>query len=343
MPSVVAARQQFSRKRLGDVASALADADGEFGSCCCVYATGSYGRGEATRFSDLDLFILGLTKPKEPVSDQQPPEPLLSRLDQICLKRDLIRATRELGLPEFSGDGEYLQHYTVHQLTTAIGARDDDSANTFTARLLLLLESRPVLGGAVHTQSVADVIDAYYLDYDDHADRFEPVFLINDILRLWRTFCVNYEHRTRPSRPRTARAEEDPERKAKRKNKHYKLTHSRMMTCYSAVASLLDVFERQKTVKKEDVEAMAKDSPLHRLAGLRLARPAVEPQVQAVLDHYQRFLDHSHKSETELVALFQESDYARARLEEARLFGQLMFKLLAAVDGRGRLFQTLVV
>jgi hypothetical protein len=41
--------------------------------------------------------------------------------------------------------------------------------------------------------------------------------------------------------------------------------------------------------------------------------------------------------------LFQDSDYARARLEEARVFGHLMFDLLVAVDGYGRLFQTLVV
>lgn len=343
MTSVVDARQEFSRRRLGEVAEKLADARAAFGTNCCVYATGSYGRGEATLSSDLDLFILGLTKPKDSVTDRQPPEPVLSGLDQICLKRDLICATRELGLPEFSGDGEYLQHYTVQQLTTSIGARDDDSANTFTARLLLLLESRPILGETVHSQAVADVIDAYYLDYEDHADSFEPVFLINDILRLWRTFCVNYEHRTRRSPSATAGAEEQPQRKAKRKIKHYKLTHSRMMTCYSAVASLLDVFERQKTVKKADVEAMAQASPLQRLAGLRLARPAVESQVQAVLDHYQHFLHHSHQSEAELVTLFQERAYARERLEEARLFGQLMFELLAAVDGGGRLFQTLVV
>ena len=39
-------------------------------------------------------------------------------------------------------------------------------------------------------------------------DEFMPAFLANDILRLWRTFCVNYEARTQT---------EPAEKKAKRK------------------------------------------------------------------------------------------------------------------------------
>jgi hypothetical protein len=58
-----------------------------------------------------------------------------------------------------------------------------------------------------------------------------PAFLANDILRIWRTFCVNYEARTET---------EPAEKKAKRKLKNYKLEHSRLLTCYSA---LLRVFK----------------------------------------------------------------------------------------------------
>ena len=47
------------------------------------------------------------------------------RLDEICLKADLIAATRDLDFPEFSGDGAYLTHYTVDQLVKTLGKQDD--------------------------------------------------------------------------------------------------------------------------------------------------------------------------------------------------------------------------
>jgi UTP:GlnB (protein PII) uridylyltransferase len=55
----------------------------------CVYMTGSFGRGEASKHSDLDLFIVGkgngkLTRDGKPGSE-------LSRLDEICIKADLIQ------------------------------------------------------------------------------------------------------------------------------------------------------------------------------------------------------------------------------------------------------------
>jgi hypothetical protein len=152
----------------------------------------------------LDLFIVGLGSREKPT---------LPRLEEICIKADLIEATRVLDFPEFSGDGEYLVHYTKQELIDTLGKSDDDANNTFTARLLLLLESQPLLGDAIYKGAINDVIAACWRDYADHKNEFIPAFLTNDILRLWRTFCVNYEARTKT---------EPAEKKAKRKLKNYK-------------------------------------------------------------------------------------------------------------------------
>src|SRR5262245_52672945 len=109
----------------------------------CVYATGSFGRCEASKFSDLDVFIVGKGDGKEGRDGKQ--GSLLKRLDEICIKAELIKITRKLDIPEFSGDGQYLDHYSVHELTKSLGTPEDDAINTFTARLLLLLESHPLL------------------------------------------------------------------------------------------------------------------------------------------------------------------------------------------------------
>jgi len=64
-----------------------------------VYATGSFGRDEASKYSDLDLFIVGRSDGCTRA---------LSKLEEICVKADLIEATQALEIPDFSGDVEYL-------------------------------------------------------------------------------------------------------------------------------------------------------------------------------------------------------------------------------------------
>jgi hypothetical protein len=182
--------------------------------------------------------------------------PDLTRLDEILIKADLIQATNKLGFPPFSGDGEYLTRHIVSELAGALGKPHDDVNNTFTARLLLLLESKPLLGKSVYDQVISDVIAAYWKDYPGRKDEFLPAFLANDILRMWRTFCVNYEARTQ-SIP--------AEKKAKRKLKNYKLKHSRLLTCYSALLFLLAVFVEKQTVRPDDVKQMVSITPTERL------------------------------------------------------------------------------
>ena len=86
--------------------------------------------------------------------------------------------------------GAYLNHYSLHDLIDTLGKPEDDLMNTFTARLLLLLESKPFVGEKVYESTLEAVIEAYWRDYEDHKDDFIPQFLVNDILRLWRTLCV---------------------------------------------------------------------------------------------------------------------------------------------------------
>ncbi len=160
--------------------------------------TGSFSRGEASRYSDLDLFIIGETADGKRA---------LGGLDEILIKSDLVRATRKLGIPDFSGEGEYLTHYTVEEIVDTLGKPEDDVNNTFTARLLLLLESRPLIGDEAYREIIRQVVQAYCKDYQDHAMEFVPGFLANDILRMWRTFL----RKLRGSNPERASCQEGEE------------------------------------------------------------------------------------------------------------------------------------
>jgi len=326
------ARRSETTRRLITLRGKLGEAERIAKDCACVYVTGSFGRGEATSHSDLDLFIAGRTV--DPLPGQSERRAALSRLNEICIKAELIEATRAMGIQEFSGDGQYLDHYTVEQLVKTLGHPDDDARNTFTGRLLLLLESKPLFGDDVYWEAIDQVIAAYWGDFEGHSRDFLPAFLANDILRLWRTFCVNYEVRT---------SKKPDEKKAKRKLKNYKLKHSRLLTCYSALGYLLAVFAARKTVTLADARNMVAISPTERLESLVREFASDRGIVDKLLGAYEGFLTNTDASEGDLVNRFMDSATSRRYFAEANEFGDLVAELLNATGKGTRLHRLLLV
>ena len=217
-----------------------------------------------------------------------------------------------------------------------MGTEKDDVANTFTARLLLLLESRPLLEDAVYDEIVLNVIESYWRDYQDHQTTFMPAFLANDILRIWRTFCVNYE----------ARTEREPEeKKASGKLKNYKLKHSRLLTCYSALLYLLAVHKSKKSVAPSDALAMTKLTPTERLEWLRDRSDLKEAKgtIVNLLSQYTRFLETTNFKEEELIRQFTNKDMSRKFMEAAHEFGDSMFEALTIIGDKSSFHRLLVV
>lgn len=327
MGETLKARRQETTQRIGELRDHLQEAEALCSGKACVYMTGSFARGEAHRSSDLDLFIVG-----QGTRDKRE----LKRLDEIRIKADLIEATQNFHIPEFSGDGRYLEHYTVHELTSTLGKPEDDVANTFTARLLLLLESQPLLEAGIYDTVIDKVLSAYWQDYEDHKNDFAPAFLANDILRLWRTFCVNYEARTR---------RQPDEEKAKRKLKNYKLKYSRLLTCYSALLYLLAVHTHTHTVTPNDAANMVRMTPTQRLEWMLEQEYLVSAheKINTLIGDYEQFLINTAHPEEELVKRFLDRDLSRGYFERAAQFGDRIFDVIETVGQRGQLHRLLVV
>lgn len=326
----LAERRANTSERLCNLKAELKSAENIARGKACVYATGSFGREEASSHSDLDLFIVGKNRTEGQKGS------LLRPLDEICLKAELIRVTRRSGFPDFTDDGRYLTQYSVADFTKTMGTPEDDVTNTFTARLLLVLESRPLAESAVYQEVVEDVVAAYWRDYEDHSSDFMPAFLANDILRLWRTFCVNYEART---------ARVPDEKKAKGKLKNYKLKHSRLLTCYSAVLYLLAIFRLNHTVSPSDALAMIRLTPTERLEWL-VTRPELADShgnTQKLLTQYEGFLEITNQSEQELVLQFMDKDLSRKYMKQAYEFGDTLFDVLTSIGSGDRFHRLLVV
>jgi predicted nucleotidyltransferase len=322
VPELIQQRRTRTDARVTELRDWLTAAGAEtlIGNAACVYATGSVGRGEASEHSDLDVFVISTGE--------------LKRLDGVRLLAKLIDATEAVKFPPFSGDGEYLQIHKTGELIRLLGTREDDHTNVFTARLLLLLESRPILGTTVYESALRQVIDSYWRDFDDHKPDFLPIFLANDISRYWKVLCVSYEAAGPPA--------SDME-KAKRRLNNYKLKHSRLLTCYSALLYLASLLRHAKSVSREDAFTMATLTPLGRLLAVRDANPDHRADVDALLEAYAAFLKSTDSAKKDLLDRFAVDAYHEAKREEAHRFGNLIFDFLSALASQSPLFRYLVV
>jgi hypothetical protein len=139
---VIEERWRFSEGTLAELRRRIATEVPELKNCpdLCVYATGSFARRDAWHHSDLDLFfVIG------------PDGPTVPQIRRTLINADLIRLCTAMGLPEFSGDGQYLVIHTLQSLVEELGSQKEDHENFFTARLLLLLESCPLCHDEVHS------------------------------------------------------------------------------------------------------------------------------------------------------------------------------------------------
>lgn len=322
----IKARAEQSDERLAKLTTKLSEAEKIIARAGCVYVTGSYGRQESSRFSDLDAFIVSIG------------DPPLRRLDEIRVKSRLIECGKAVVGQDFSGDGDYLQRYNASSLIENLGQPGDDYHNTLTARLLLLLESRCLLGAEAYGEALRLVVGAYWRDYQSYRSSFKPAYLVNDILRLWRTFCVNYEARSVAG---------DSRARAKRKVKRYKLKHSRLLTCYSAIAYLLAVFASDGTVSEESAMAMVAMPPLARILAVGGVVAAAGEYATRVREYYVKFLQSTDCDPDELVELFLEKSKAKEMDAEASAFGTAVYQLIDSMktmpNGRTNFLHRMIV
>lgn len=151
-----------------------------------IFVSGSYAREEASEFSDIDLFFLydgELDKTDSP------------RITALRMFSRVVEISDRLGFPRFSNDGEYLNIMETPKILEDLGGRLDDYQNYFTTRMLLILESKCVYGDATYESTLKSILNAYLKDYPDHPKDFQPTFLVNNIIRFWKTLCLNYENK----------------------------------------------------------------------------------------------------------------------------------------------------
>ena len=135
-----------------------------------IVLMGSWGRSEVTSGSDDDFMVLVHGREDSPVA------PTIDEVSEVLDH-------------EPSEEGPFAAPVFSEKLIQHIGLDPDDNKN-LTRRMLFLLESTPVTGETVH-EAVGDELLSRYFDESVKPYR-PPRFLLNDVVRYWRTICVDF-------------------------------------------------------------------------------------------------------------------------------------------------------
>lgn len=284
-------RRAVSESKLAEVQSAFRKEHVFFhNKDVAVFCAGSLGRSDFGSRSDLDLFAIS----QKADADRR-------RLEDLEILAKLIEVNRGLNYPEFSNDGRYLKVYSIHDMKSALGQARDDGENLFTARMLLLLESKPIFGDALYERQLLELIEHYFRDFGPQK-RFRPIFLLNDILRYWRTLCLNYEKiRNEPDKPWW--------------KKNVNLKFSRMLTIFGTVLPM--IAGRMSSVAQ--ISSLMGKSPIERFAiGLdAIDDETLESKFLEFLDLYETFLRWKEEKDGDSdIAIKEESRQAATYFSE---------------------------
>lgn len=147
---------------------------------------GSLAREEWTESSDLDWTLLVDGKAED---------------QHLDVAQQFAELVRQLGIPGPGPTGTFGSLGFSHDLVHMIGGEADSNRN-MTQRLLLLLESATLGNGEAYDRVVRMVLRRYLnesrraiVGRDPHFK--VPRFLLNDVIRFWRTMAVDFASKQR--------------------------------------------------------------------------------------------------------------------------------------------------
>ncbi|MCK4998890.1 MAG: nucleotidyltransferase domain-containing protein [Anaerohalosphaera sp.] len=252
-----------------------------------IVVFGSLARCEWTDGSDVDWTLL----------IDGPADPEHRRIAQLIAKKFQDNRIRKPGPTGVFGNMAF-SHDIIHQ----IGGEQDTNRN-ITQRILLLLESKPLLTDIVYDRVVETVLDRYIEDdlslFSHGGKKYKiPRFLLNDIVRFWRTMAVDFAYK------RYERADEGwAIRNIKLRMSRKLIFVSGLLTCFSCFLNPTILPESGFNNGTPDKASLinhllkyVKMSPLEVLAETLYKFGSKQVSLE-IFDAYNRFIDSMSKPE----------------------------------------------
>ncbi len=222
-----------------------------------IVVGGSLARGEASEESDIDYFFFG--------DDEEAVERAKLFLSS---KEDEIAGI--VGKPP-SADGAFGSSAceTANALISNIGGNDDENEK-ITRRILFLLEGTWLTSKDSFEKYRSAVLNRYVSSYIEHKHLCR--FLLNDIIRYYRTICVDFEFKT-------------VEKNKEWGLRYIKLRYSRQFLYFSGLIAVAE------TVGLSHDEKLEKLATLFNLTPIDRVKKVCGSSANAALELYDNFLD----------------------------------------------------
>jgi hypothetical protein len=224
---------------------------------------GSLGRMEFGDASDCDLLVVLTDAARQnPAIANDAYERVWAALEPLNL--ELPKATGTFSMPTSE------QHLCDKR---NVGAPDED-LRVLAKRLLLLLETQPVYNDEEYEKLITGVVNSYAEGYVKEKPTKEWVFLLNDLIRYFRSLCVNYQWDFRTDH-------------MKWPLRNTKLRHSRL-AMYGGLLLLLGQCSLEKGDKVAWLRQRLKMTPLERIAWTYASNG--DHEIAKLLGFYETFL-----------------------------------------------------
>lgn len=351
LPKEIVRRETLSRTVLPGLTnlthtSELEDLRDKF----CVYITGSLARLEIDENSDLDLFVVDHVTPEDPLSFIETSR-VIATLEAIR-KASLFRERR------YSRGGYFLRPLPFSSMIREIGDPQEDARNLFTARMLLLINSLPMINRPVYDDLRSRSIDAYWSTVDSggqlrmvpHDKPHKPLMFMNDLRRWWLSVALNFErnhsHRavSEKARARSEGGLEDPldDPVVERRIANLKLRHARSLAVFTVLATLLAA-QRSDGVTRADFDEALSLTPVQRLTAIREKSPDVQDTIDRILDMYASYLEFLSGNKTDLALRVQKDQEYKPMKQQSYRFHREICELLERLGKGSLLYDYMVV
>ena len=242
-------RKKFTSSKLSvireNIEKLISENFSDYKDQIAVVTTGSFGRDEASEESDLDWYLIA-AKECTLLQKGSPESCDVVQKIELALKSIISKhVTKETG--STGTFGTLINEASLYQNYGG----DKDTNQAFTRRMLYLLESRFLFNEPLYNKIKEKIVSLYIKE--DIPDANINRFMLNDIIRYYRTICTDYEYKV---------SEEEKDWGLRK----IKLRFSRKLIYFSGLITVAETCNMTREEKVKETLKLLSLTPIERIS-----------------------------------------------------------------------------